>query len=272
MGHLSVKSVSRTDVERMMGDIIAGDGPLRIKLNKRFGLSKVRGGRGAATRTIGLFSALMTYAIRRGLRDDNPCRLIVTPAVGRRERQLDAVEYRALGAALDAAEASGDRHPGLAVIRFLTTSGWRRGEVLGLRWTEIDMQRSTARLVATKTGPSTRPLSEVGCNIIAAMAQGEFVFASTIKDAPMMHFGRVWQRVAYRDAGLSRDITPHILRHSYASVAADLGYADATIGSLFGHRGQSITRRYIHFADSVLVSAADTVAERIVALMSGDGT
>lgn len=269
IGHLPAAAISRADIERMMADIIAGKTHRRVKLDKPRAVSNIRGGRGAASRTMGLLGAIMTYAVRRGLREDNPCRLVIKPADGRRERRLDDAEYRALGAALDAAEADAEWPPAVAAIRFLAVSGWRRGEVLGLRWIEIDVTRSTARLSATKTGASMRPLCMAGCKIIKAMAPGEFVFRSINADAPLANHRRVWERVVYRGAGLPRDVTPHVLRHSYASVAADLGLADATIGSLLGHRGHSVTRRYIHSADTALISAANLVAERIVAVMRG---
>ncbi len=58
----------------------------------------------------------------------------------------------------------------------------------------------------------------------------------------MAGFRRVWARVVHRIAGLPEDVTPHVLRHSYASLAADLGLADATIAALLGHKGHSVTR------------------------------
>ena len=73
-----------------------------------------------------------------------------------------------------------------------------------------------------------------------------------------------------RGAGLSSDITPHVLRHSFASVAADLGYSESTIATLIGHKGQSVTSRYIHSVDSVLLAAADVVAGKISDLMQAD--
>ena len=272
IGHLPVASISRQDIERMMSDIIAGKTHKRVKLDRLRAVSHVRGGRGAASRTMGLLGAIITYAVRRGLREDNPCRLVIKPADGRRERRLDDAEYRALGAALDATEAEGEWPAALTAIRFLALTGWRRGEVLGLRYVEIDVARSTARLAATKTGASMRALCTTVCKMIEAMAPGEFVFKSTGGDAPIANFRRVWERVVYRAAGLPRDVTPHVLRHTYASVAADLGLADATIGALLGHAGHSVTRRYIHVADSTLIAAADTVAARIVAVMRGDAT
>jgi integrase len=63
-------------------------------------------------------------------------------------------------------------------------------------------------------------------------------------------------------------VTAHTFRHTFASVAADLGYADATIASLLGHAGATVTSRYVHVLDSVLVSAADRVTAHINSWLS----
>ena len=115
-----------------------------------------------------------------------------------------------------------------------------------------------------------RALPEMAVTILKMMAPGEFVFPAPSSDTPMVGFARVWKRVVHRLGGVPTDVTPHTLRHSYASVAADLGYADATIAALLGHTGHTITRRYIHSADAVLLAAADAIAIRIAALMEAD--
>jgi len=66
---------------------------------------------------------------------------------------------------------------------------------------------------------------------------------------------------------LPNDITPHVLRHSFASLAADLGFSELTIAALIGHKGRSITSRYVHSADAVLLAAADAVANKTMELM-----
>lgn len=53
--------------------------------------------------------------------------------------------------------------------------------------------------------------------------------------------------------GLPDDVTPHVLRHSFASLAGDLGYSEPTIATLGGHQGRSVTSRYVHAADAVLL-------------------
>jgi integrase len=58
-----------------------------------------------------------------------------------------------------------------------------------------------------------------------------------------------------------------VLRHSFASLAADLGYSEPVIAALVGHKGRSTTSRYLHSADAVLLAAADAVADRTLELM-----
>ncbi len=265
LGRIPVVSLTRHDVERAMHQIAEGKTHKRIKLARRHALSNVRGGVGTASRTIGLLGAIITYAVRLGLRPDNPVHQVVRHADNRKERRLSTEEYARLGEALVAAEDDGAWGHALAAIRFLALTGWRRGEVLGLRWSEVDLVRRTARLTDTKTGPSMRPLAEPACVILRAMPRGEFVFQAKFGDAAMADIVRPWAKVV-KIAGFT-DVTPHTLRHSLASVAADLNFGDAAIGALLGHKGHGITRRYIHSADAVLLSAADTVAREIAAMM-----
>jgi hypothetical protein len=51
-------------------------------------------------------------------------------------------------------------------------------------------------------------------------------------------------------------------------MAADLGYSEPAIAAMIGHKGYSITSRYIHAADAVLLTAADAVAARTMELMN----
>lgn len=62
----------------------------------------------------------------------------------------------------------------------------------------------------------------------------------------------------------------HTLRHSFASVAGDLGYAESTIGALLGHASGTVTGRYTHVLDSVLIAAADHLAKTVHGYMAGE--
>ena len=141
------------------------------------------------------------------------------------------------------------------------------GRGAGLRWDEIDLARRTATLGDTKTGRSIRPLSHAACEVLRnLMHSGELAFPATRGKGRMSGFPKVWARVA-KLGELPNDLTPHTLRHSFASLAGDLGYSEPTIAALVGHKGRSITSRYVHAADAVLLAAADAVANRTAELM-----
>jgi integrase len=87
------------------------------------------------------------------------------------------------------------------------------------------------------------------------------------RDLPYGGLKGVWRNLMKR-AGLS-GVTLHALRHSFASVAGDLGYAEATIGALLGHASGTVTGRYTHILDTVLIAAADRVATTVWDYMEG---
>ena len=82
----------------------------------------------------------------------------------------------------------------------------------------------------------------------------------------MSGFPKFWLKIA-KKGDLPVDVTPHTLRHSFASLASDLGYSEPTIAALVGHKGRTVTSRYVHAADAVLLAAADAVANRTIELM-----
>jgi integrase len=268
LGTMAVAAVAREDIERFMYAVAEGETAARIKTGLH-GLARVSGGKGTATRTVGLLGAIFTYAERHRMRPDNPVHGVLRFADGRRDRRLSDEEYTALGMALREAQAVGMWPPAVLAARFLIVTGWRTGEALGLRWGEIDLARRTAQLRDTKTGFSLRPLSHAACDALKSLPRtgGERVFlASRGGPETALHFKKFWPRIAAA-AGLPRDVTPHVLRHSFASLAADLGYSEPTIAVLVGHKGQTITSRYVHSADAVLLAAADAVANRTAELM-----
>jgi integrase len=266
LGSLKVATVTRADIERFRDSVTEGATKAQVKTGKH-GLARVTGGRGTATRAMGMLGALFSFAIRRGLRLDNPVHGVDRHAYERRHRRVSDAEYSSLGQALRSMPETA--WPiAVAGAKFLALTGWRRGEMMALRWKEVDLASRTARLTDTKTGFSIRPLSRAACELLRQLPRlGELVLpASKGNDKPMIGFHKVWLRIANR-AGLPADVTPHVLRHLFASVAADLGYSELTIAALLGHRKASITNRYAHHADAVLLQAADAVADRVAELM-----
>jgi integrase len=271
LGRMAVAAIEREDIERFMHAVAEGETAARIKTGLH-GLARVRGGKGTASRTVGLLGAIFAYAERHRMRPDNPVRGVMRFADGRRERRLSDDEYAALGTALRQATTEGIWPPAVAAARFLVLTGWRSGEMLGLRWTEVDLIRRTATLADSKTGRTIRPLSHAACDVLRTLPpmSGELVFPASRGDGRMAGFPKLWARITKLGA-LPADVTPHVLRHSFASLAGDLGYSEPTIATLIGHKGYTVTSRYVHTADAVLLAAADAVASRTAELLGEVG-
>jgi len=266
LGALKVAAVTPRDIERFRDDVSEGATAALIKTGKH-GLARVTGGRGTATRAMGMLGALFGFAVRRGLRRDNPVQGVARHAYEQRQRRVNNSEYAALGEALRTMPETA--WPiAVAATKFLALTGWRRGEMLALKWSEADLAARTARLADTKTGASLRPLSHAACDVLRSLPRmGELVFPASVgADKPMRGFHKVWLRVA-KQAALGADVTPHVLRHSFASVADDLEYSELTIAALLGHKKVSVTSKYAHKADAVLLQAADVVSDKIAELM-----
>lgn len=268
LGHLKVKDVARADIVRFMQKVNRGETKADIKTKPR-GRAIVRGGGGTARRTVGLLGGIFSYAVSIGLRDDNPVRGVERGQDGKRRVLLSAEQYRTLGEALEQAEGLGSREE-VAAIRLLALTGCRRGEILGLKWSEGDQGRSCFALADTKTGASVRPVGRPAFEILSGIDRREgcdLVFPSDDSKNPMHNFRREWVRIV-NAAGLPA-LSPHGLRHAFARVAEDLGLSLPTIAALLGHSGRSITEGYIARVDAVLIASADKVAGAIDAMMRG---
>jgi integrase len=93
------------------------------------------------------------------------------------------------------------------------------------------------------------------------------VFRGFLDGKPLIGFPKHWNKM-FAKTPLA-DVTPHVLRHSFASIANDLGFTESTVAALLGHAQGSVTSRYIHAVDTSLIMAADTVAGYIQALLEG---
>ncbi len=210
---------------------------------------------GTQGRVIGLLGAIFSYAVKRKFVAANPVRGVEKPTEVKRNRRLGQAEYAQFGAALNGDMVSD-------IFLLLAVTGFRSSEVKNLRWDECDLERSIVTLGDTKTGVSVRPLSDVAISIIKRRTKNgsEYVFNHE-HGKPIGNLRSRWLKL-----NMDSTIVPHVLRHSFASLAADLGLADSTIAGMIGHKQQSVTSRYLHL-DRALVSAANIVAQETLRLM-----
>lgn len=270
LGTRRVKDLTKTDVNKMLKDVMAGKTRVSVKTDKLRGKAIVRGGAGTAARTVGLLGGILTYAIEAGIISTNPAHGLRKPKDAVRTRRLSEAEYRTLGNMLRKAQEDEKYAPSVDIIRLIALTGCRRSEIVGLKWAEADVDGSCLRLIDSKEGTSVRP---IGLPVVELLEErqktsaGTYVIAGYGEDNAFGGFPRHWDQI-FKDSPLS-DVTPHVLRHSFASLGNDLGFTEMTIAALVGHAKGSVTSNYIHTLDTALIMAADTIAGYIAGLLEG---
>jgi len=270
LGTRRVKDLTKADINKALKDIMAGKTRVSVKTKKLRGKAIVRGGAGTATRTVGLLGGILTYAVEAGIITSNPAHGLRKPKDNVRQRRLSEAEYRTLGEMLRKAAEEEKYAMTVDIIRQIALTGCRRSEMIGLKWTEADTEASCLRLEDSKEGESIRP---IGLPVVEYLEQrytrdvGTYVFPGRGEDNAFGSFPNHWEQL-FKDSALS-DVTPHVLRHSFASIANDLGFTEVTIAALVGHAKGSVTSKYIHTLDTALIMAADTISGYIQGLLDG---
>jgi integrase len=145
----------------------------------------------------------------------------------------------------------------------MVLTGFRRMEVLGLERPWFSRSEHCIRFPDTKSGAQVRVLGEAAMDCIEAQpkrADSAFVFPADWGDGHFIGVVRVLDRICRR--AQLQNVTPHVLRHTFASIAGDLGFSELTIAGLLGHSAHGITQRYVHL-DTALVVAADRISMEI---------
>jgi len=225
-----------------------------------------------ANRVLALLSKVFSLAELWGLRPDgsNPCRLVQKFRETKRERFLSSEELGRLGAVLSETEAEGSELPSVVVaLRLLIFLGARKSEVLGLKWSDLNLERGVIHLADSKTGPKEIYLNQAAAEILAAAPKQEgndFVCWGLKPGQPLVGLHRPWARIRKR-AELG-DCRLHDLRHSHASIAAGAGLSLPLIGRLLGHSQAQTTQRYSHLADDPVRAAAELVGRKLAEAMN----
>ncbi|WP_341197219.1 tyrosine-type recombinase/integrase [Hyphomonas chukchiensis] len=269
LGRMRVPDVKRAEVSRFLQDVAAGKTAVDVKTGAR-GRAIVRGGKGTATRTVGLLGGIFSFAVESGWISENPVRGVKRFRDRRNERFLVTSELQRLGAALIGAEAAGENPYAIAIIRLLVLTGARKGEIESLRWPEVDWQFSYLRLADSKTGQKLIMLNGAGIEVLQTVPRqnaSDFVFPASRSDGYYEGTPKVWRRI--REQAELQNVRLHDLRHSFASMAVSSGASLPVIGALLGHKDAATTSRYAHLqSDPVRVAAEATSASLAAALSS----
>ncbi len=281
LGSRLARGLTFSDVARFQSDVAAGKTAKDEKTGPR-GRAIVTGGKGIASRALSVLSAMMTFGQSRGIVTGNPTKGVEPFRGQKKERFLTDAEVAVLGQTLVEMDSDGSLPwVAAAAIKLLLLTGARRGEILALRWEEVDLDRGCLRLKTSKTGPKVIRLAAAARALLVGLPRCSAWVLPAIKGSGhYVGLPKHWNAVRLRAnaitasrtdrAGRSMtemlnfdDVRLHDLRHSFASFAVQSGGSLFLVGKVLGHKHGRTTERYAHTNDEPLLATAELAAQRI---------
>lgn len=218
--------------------------------------------RGFSSRSSARFLSCMRgfyrYQIREGKVDQNPIALIASPKLPRAlPKSLSEADVEALLAAPDLDTPVGLRDR--TMLEVLYACGLRVSELVGLTMPQINLRQNVLRVTGKGSKDRLVPMGEEAAlwvqrylrearPLLLHNCPDEIVFPST-RAQPMTR-QTFWHRIKHwaQVAGIDKPLSPHTLRHAFATHLLNHGADLRVVQLLLGHTDLSTTQIYTHIA------------------------
>jgi integrase len=231
--------------------------PFTIEKYKSKRLNKDNRKPATVNREIAALKAMFNLAIRNQKAITNPMKLVkLLKEENIKLRILTDEEKKVL---LDCCN-----EPMKRIVLFALTTGLRRGEILGLKWEDVDFTHRIITVRHTKSGKDRiihiRPFIEKIIRECYTSTDGVYVFCSGKKQR-YKAIDDLFANIVKR-TGLPR-FSFHSLRHSAASDMLDMGVDIVTVKEILGHSDLKTTLRYAHSKEANKMEAIDKLGSRV---------
>lgn len=267
VGHRIARRLTIADVEAMQTDVVNGK-TAKPRSGGRGGAAT--GGAGVAPRVVGTLQSVLSHAKHKGMLAEHPTKGVRKLASKKKKRRLSIAEIEDLGAAMVVAEHSGENPVGIAIVELLLLTGFRRQEGQAMRRSWLHAEGSYIAFPDTKGDEQARAIGPAAIKVIQkqpAVEGNPHVFPSAETGGPITTAPACLARLSV--IAKLEDVTPHTLRHTFGSVAGDLGFSELTIAAMLGHASQTVTQGYVHVDEALRLAVSRTSEEIAKALKRG---
>lgn len=206
---------------------------------------------GTIRKHLSILRAALRWAYKRGLVHKEP-HIWLPPAPPPRDRRLSREEFQRLEI------AAGNSNHLFLFLWLARYTAARAGALLGLRWAECDFERRVISLGGTgrqKRRARVPMHPNLAFALVIAKEAAETDHVIEWAGKPVKSIKNAFRR-AVKEAGLGKEVTPHVLRHTAASWMAEAGIPMAEIAAVLGHSDPSITFRvYAKYSPDYLQKA-----------------
>jgi integrase/recombinase XerD len=253
-----------TWLDAASGKALLEAGPADLQRHLAWQLESKRAKPRSTGRLVSSLKRFFQFALREGLRSDDPAADLDSPRLPRSlPKSLSEAEVEALLEAPETSTAQGLRDR--AMLETLYASGLRVSELVTLKTIQVSLDMGVVRVLGKGSKERLTPLGEEAVEWIqryqkearpgllgARKSDALFV---TARGAPMTRqaFWGLVKRHAMK-AGIGRSISPHTLRHAFATHLINHGADLRVVQLLLGHSDISTTQIYTHVARERLKS------------------
>jgi integrase/recombinase XerC len=235
-------------------------------------LSRQGLGKPSVARKLSAVRSFLNHAVREGRLEANPAASVPTPKVPKRlPRELTIDEVFALLDRIEGPDAASTRDR--AILEFLYATGLRVSELVALDLDDVDLGAGVVRVlgkggkermvpVGSQAVGAVRRWLAASVNLRAKSREPGAIFLN-------LRGGRLTDRSVrrvldrrLREAAVHARVSPHALRHSFATHLLDAGADLRAIQELLGHSSLSTTQRYTHVSMDALMKVYDRAHPR----------
>lgn len=212
----------------------------------------------STARLLSSLRRLFRFMCREGMREDDPSSLVESPKLGRSlPKSLSESDIEALLNAPDGSTLLGSRDR--AMLELMYASGLRVSEIVGLSMDQVSLQRGLLRLIGKGDKERLVPMGEEAQDRLEQylkharpdllkQRQSNAVFITARGQA--MTRQAFWYMIkrSAKKAAISFELSPHTLRHSFATHLLNHGADLRVVQMLLGHSDLSTTQIYTHVA------------------------
>jgi len=238
------------------------------------GLGRGNIGKSSIARKLSAVRSFFTYSVRQGWIENNPAGDISAPKIPKRlPRDLTVDEMFTLLERIDGDDLASRRDR--AILEVLYAAGLRVSELVGLDLGDIDVSSGMVRVLGKGRKERLVPFGRQASGALRRWLQGSLSLRKKGAQPEALFLnlrgGRLTDRSVRRildrrlmEAAIHADVSPHALRHSFATHLLGAGADLRAIQELLGHASLSTTQRYTHVSPDRLMEVYDMAHPRAV--------
>ncbi|ABW68301.1 site-specific tyrosine recombinase/integron integrase [Desulfosudis oleivorans] len=230
-------------------------------------LHKKKMDKSTVSRKLSVLRSFFRYLEKRGIMTGNPARAVLSPKIGRKIPAFLSVDdmFRLLDA------STGDTLLDLrnrAIFETIYSTGIRVSEAAGLDAAHVETDERVFRVYGKGAKERVVPVGKKALASIAAYRTRLFEETGIgVEEGPLFlnknrgrlttrSMDRILKQTALR-CGLTVSLSPHALRHSFATHMLDAGADLRTVQEILGHKSLSTTQKYTHVSMDKLMEVYD---------------